>query len=310
MGLNVDPHSPAPQLEAWEDVASDWPPAHPQDPNDTQPGWTTPAPRSRDDGNSSQSLPESQEEYSATVSGSPPPVIVSAFPDHGYEQKRPAHDLDSASIPWPTTVAVVAVCVAVIAVLVAISVAPTRRGGPNPSSTAAPSTTSTVPVTTPPPSTVTVTTAPPTVTVTTVPPTTTAPSTLTVTTRPPAPPAPSVPRTPLSLPQLRAQANIDSAVVTAWGQNQWFPQLSSKQPGTVDDGIRWDYDSIWREHLRLRQQYGAVLLWSGDWPSTFKEPDYWVTIAWYNAFPDADGAREWCQNHGRDSDHCYPTQIQ
>jgi len=92
--------------------------------------------------------------------------------------------------------------------------------------------------------------------------------------------------------------------------DQWFPQLSSKQPGTVDDGIRWDYDSIWREHLRLRQQYGAVLLWSGDWPRTFKKPDYWVTIAWYYAFPDADGAREWCQNHGRDSDHCYPTQIQ
>ena len=282
MGLNVDPHSPAPQREASEDIASDWPPAHPQDPNDTQPGWTTPAPSGLDDGNSSKSLPEPLEEYSSAVSGSPPPVIVSAFPDHGYEQKPPAHDLDSPSIPWPTIVAVVAavvaVCVAVIVVLVSITVAPTRRGGPNPSSTAAPSMTSTVPVTTPPPSTVTVTTAPPTVTVTTAPPT------LTVTTRPPAPPAPSVPRTPPSLPQLRAQANIDSAVVTAWAGNQWFPQLSSKQPGTVDDGIRWDYDSIWREHLRLRQQYGAVLLWSGDWPTTFKKPDYWVTIAWYYAF--------------------------
>ena len=229
-------------------------------------------------------------------------MIVSAFPDHGYEQKPPAHDLDSPSIPWPTIVAVVAVCVAVIVVLVAITVAPTRRGGPNPSSTAAPSMTSTVSVTTPRPSTVTVTTAPPTVTVTTAPPTTTA--------RPPAPPAPSVPRTSLSLPQLRAQADIDSAAVSAWAKNQWFPQLSSKQPGTVDDGIRWDYDSIWLEHLRLRQQYGAVLLWSGDSPTTFKKPDYWVTVAWYYAFPDADGARAWCQNHGRDSDHCYPTQIQ
>jgi hypothetical protein len=29
------------------------------------------------------------------------------------------------------------------------------------------------------------------------------------------------------------------------GENQWFPQLSSKQPGTVDDGIRWDYERVW-----------------------------------------------------------------
>jgi serine/threonine-protein kinase len=119
---------------------------------------------------------------------------------------------------------------------------------------------------------------------------------------------PPVPRNSDST-SLRAQANIDSPVVTTWAKNQWFPQLSSKQPGTVDDGIQWDYNSIWQEHLQLRQHYGAKLLWSGDWPRTFKKPDYWVTIAWF-AFPDAAGAWEWCKNHDRDSHHCYPTQIQ
>ncbi len=128
-----------------------------------------------------------------------------------------------------------------------------------PRPTAAPSTTSTVPVTTPPPSTVTVTAAPPPVTVTAPP--------------SPASPAPSfnTPQYPQSssLQQLRAQANRDYPIVTTWANNLWFPQLSSKQPGTFDDGISWNSDSIWREHLQLRQQYGAVLLWSGDWPRTF-----------------------------------------
>jgi hypothetical protein len=258
--------------------------------NDIEPGSETPAPGGPDDGNSSQPLPEPLEEYSSAVSGSLPPVIL-AFPDHGYEQKPPpGHDIDSPSIPWPTIVAVVAVSIAVIVVAVAITVALTRRGGPNPSPTAVPSTSSTVPVTTPPPSTVTVTTALPTVT---------------VTTPPPAAPLPQN----ASLQKLRAQADIDYPVATAWAENLWVPQLSSKQPGTVDDGIRWDHHSIWQEHLRLRQQYGAKLLWSGDWPNTFKKPDYWVSIAGF-AFPDAAGAWAWCQNQRLDRDHCLAMQVQ
>jgi hypothetical protein len=254
----------------------------------------------------SQSLPEPVEEDFSTVSGEPPPVIVSAFPDYGYEQKPPpGHDIGSPSIPWPTIVAVVAVSIAVIVVAVAITLGLTRRGGPNPSP--APSTTSTTSSATTAtqalPSTVTVT-APPPVTVT-------APPPVTVTAPPPSRPTYPVPPNPQSvcLQQLRGQSDIDYLAVTPWAKNLWVPQLSSKHPGTVDDGIRWDCNSIWQEHLRLRQLYGAQLLWSGDWPNTFKNPDYWVTIAGFT-FRDADGAREWCQNHGRDSHHCFPTQIQ
>jgi serine/threonine-protein kinase len=157
-----------------------------------------------------------------------------------------------------------------------------------------------VPLTTP--SAVTTTQAPP------PPVTVTAPPTVTVTAPPPAPPVPQDPD-PTSLQQLRAQANIDYPVTATQAKNLWVPQLSSKWPGLFADGTQWDYASIWQEHQRLRLQYGAKLLWSGDWPNTFKNPDIWVTVAAFT-FRYANGAREWCQNHGRDSDHCYPTQIQ
>ena len=88
-----------------------------------------------------------------------------------------------------------------------------------------------------------------------------------------------------------------------------MPQLSSKQPGLVADGITWDCDSILAEHLQLRATYTADLLWSGDWPNTYGHDDYWVTVAAWT-FDTAEGARQWCVDHGRDvPEHCYPTQI-
>lgn len=85
--------------------------------------------------------------------------------------------------------------------------------------------------------------------------------------------------------------------------DRWVPQLSSKRPGVVDDGVVWDNTMTLREHLMLRQRYpGARLLWSGDW-STFSAPDYWVTVAGVT-FPDASGALMWCRQQGFDRDHC------
>jgi hypothetical protein len=82
------------------------------------------------------------------------------------------------------------------------------------------------------------------------------------------------------------------------------PQLSSKRPGLVADGITWNNAETLREHLQLRLAYPEVrLLWSGDW-STFSGPDFWVTIAGVT-FPDADGALGWCRGHNLDRDHCY-----
>ncbi len=108
-----------------------------------------------------------------------------------------------------------------------------------------------------------------------------------------------------SLQRLRNQATLDFNAGLSAG-TLWVPQLSSKRPGTVDDEIVWDYDDIWVEHTRLRQQYGAILLWSADW--SFGADDLWVTVA-TTGFPTADGARQWCVNHGRDTWHCFPTQL-
>ncbi|WP_230981586.1 hypothetical protein [Mycobacterium malmoense] len=127
----------------------------------------------------------------------------------------------------------------------------------------------------------------------------------------PAPPSPSSPSIAAkaedpeaaSLQQLQQLASSDSPFVKAELANWWVPQLSSKRPGVVDDGVVWDNVRTLQEHLQLRQQYPRVrLLWSGDW-STFSAPDFWVTVAGVT-FPESSGALTWCSNQGLDSDHC------
>lgn len=134
----------------------------------------------------------------------------------------------------------------------------------------------------------------------------------------PAPPT-AQPSTPSSTPtaardpdvssvqQLRQFAIDDHAVVSTEGAGRWVPQLSSKRPGVVDDGVVWNNVLTLQEHLRLRHRYGAKLLWSGDW-STFDAPNFWVTIAPIS-FPDASGALAWCTYEGFDRDHCYAKLI-
>jgi hypothetical protein len=107
-----------------------------------------------------------------------------------------------------------------------------------------------------------------------------------------------------SFDALRAIANSDRPFVTKQLADRWVPQLSSKRPGLVADGITWNNAEILREHLDLRLKYPEVrLLWTGEW-STFSVADFWVTIAG-TTFPDAEGALAWCRDHGLDRDHCY-----
>lgn len=107
-----------------------------------------------------------------------------------------------------------------------------------------------------------------------------------------------------SFDALRAIANADRPFVSSRLADRWVPQLSSKRPGLVADGIVWNNAETLREHLDLRLKYPEVrLLWTGDW-STFSAPDFWVTIAGVT-FPDAGGALAWCRNRGIDRDHCY-----
>ena len=107
--------------------------------------------------------------------------------------------------------------------------------------------------------------------------------------------------------QLRQFASDDLNLVSSQGADLWVPQLSSKRPGVVDEGVVWDNSLTLQEHLRLRQRYGAKLLWSGDW-STFDAPNFWVTIAPIT-YPTPSGALQWCTYQGFDRDHCYAKLI-
>lgn len=103
---------------------------------------------------------------------------------------------------------------------------------------------------------------------------------------------------------LRDLADADRGEVSANLADRWVPQISSKRPGLVAEGITWTPQDILREHLELRQQYGSVrLVWSGDW-STFNGPDWWVTVVG-DPSSDAASALRWCDRNGRDADHCF-----
>lgn len=106
-----------------------------------------------------------------------------------------------------------------------------------------------------------------------------------------------------SLAQLRQIADRDHQYVADRLTDVWVPQLSSKRPGIVDEGVVWDNAKTLQEHLRLRDRYGAKLLWSAEW-STFDAQDFWVTVAPVT-FNDAEGALRWCTQEGFDALHCY-----
>lgn len=130
---------------------------------------------------------------------------------------------------------------------------------------------------------------------------------------PTTPPSPSYTPTATRNPEASSSAQLrqislgDHTVVSTQGSDRWVPQLSSKRPGVVDQGVVWDNELTLEEHLRLRQEYGAKLLWSGDW-STFDAPNFWVTIAPIT-YPTASGALAWCSDHGFDRNHCYAKLI-
>jgi len=102
--------------------------------------------------------------------------------------------------------------------------------------------------------------------------------------------------------QLTQIAAADRPLVSSQLADRWIPQLSSKRPGVVDDGIVWDNTSTLQEYLKFQQQYDAKLLWSGDW-STFDGRNFWVTVV-PATFSSPDGALQWCTDNGFDSWHC------
>lgn len=107
---------------------------------------------------------------------------------------------------------------------------------------------------------------------------------------------------PTASDELRDQVDRDRGRVESV-TGLWVPQLSSKRPGTVDNGIRYDDTTILSHYRGLAARYpGAALLWSGDWP-VFKGDDYWVVIV-AQPFATPAQANAWCDQQGFGADDC------
>ena len=125
---------------------------------------------------------------------------------------------------------------------------------------------------------------------------------------PAAPPPTPVPTDENSaLQALQDQVRKDHAAVESLTEH-WVPQLSSKKPGLVANGTTFDHRAVWSDFTSLAARYpGALLLWSGNF-SSFRLPDFWVTIA-PHPFDSGELANGWCDNAGIGPDDCFAKRI-
>ncbi|MGH3916894.1 MAG: zinc ribbon domain-containing protein [Pseudonocardiaceae bacterium] len=106
---------------------------------------------------------------------------------------------------------------------------------------------------------------------------------------------------------LTRQISLDRPQVQSELAEAWVPQLSSKRPGLVVDGIPYAYSDILNDHLSLRPTYDARLVWSGDW-SSFREGDFYVTVA-AEPFSTSAEANAWCDTQNLDAANCFAKRL-
>jgi hypothetical protein len=119
---------------------------------------------------------------------------------------------------------------------------------------------------------------------------------------PPATPTPALDPDSASLQQLQQLAAVDHEYVRDQLAGHWIPVLSSLSPAVVQFGVKYDNTQILQKHLRLRSEYDAKLLWSGDW-SSFDVSNLWVTVVPVT-FSDSASALAWCKKQNLDADNC------
>lgn len=114
-----------------------------------------------------------------------------------------------------------------------------------------------------------------------------------------------------ALEALRRIAEEDEAAVEGLGTS-WTAQLSSKKPGTADDGIVYDsYDDILALHLQHRARYPeALLVFSTDWAGSFgpSSRDYWVTLGGQSEATTAP-VLGWCRSEGWGEGDCWAKRL-
>lgn len=103
-------------------------------------------------------------------------------------------------------------------------------------------------------------------------------------------------------------SETDEEEVVAELDGKWVPQISSKKAGMEIDGKTWTDEDILADHQALRDEHPRVrLVWSGNFGS-FKEGDFWITIAGIG-YSDAEQALSWCATNGLGPDDCYAKQL-
>jgi serine/threonine-protein kinase len=125
----------------------------------------------------------------------------------------------------------------------------------------------------------------------------TVPATTPVTTPETAP----VTTPPDPLAQLAANRDADRPAVESL-VGFWVPQLSAKREGIEDDGIIYTNADIVNNHANLVNEFGTLLLFSGDY--NYKTTDLWVDIVPI-PFNTPDEALVFCTDHGIDRDNCF-----
>jgi len=82
----------------------------------------------------------------------------------------------------------------------------------------------------------------------------------------------------------------------------WVPILSQKWVGLEVDGVLYDEARILELDNELRNNYGALILWSGDYTS-FPRSDIWAHIVPVS-FSTKEGALDWCRSSDRGRADC------
>jgi|GEM_PF-5911738 len=100
--------------------------------------------------------------------------------------------------------------------------------------------------------------------------------------------------------QLAATRDADRPAVEAL-VGQWVPQVSATRVGAQDDGTTRAPAEIVALHATLRAQFGALLLWSGDY--VFAQGDEWVSIV-PQGYGSAGEALTWCLENKLERPRC------
>lgn len=106
---------------------------------------------------------------------------------------------------------------------------------------------------------------------------------------------------------LTARAAADQPIVDSL-VGYWVPQISSKAPGLVVNGITYDDSRILTEYrTTLRAHTGAVLLRSEDYTS-FSRAGFWVIVV-AQPYATPDEANEWCDHNDFPPADCFAKRL-